>query len=492
MSARQAIIIGGGLGGIATALRLAHNGWHVSLFEKNDTLGGKMNRWRSGGFSFDTGPSLITMPWVFAELYEALGQKLEDHLLLSPVHPSASYVFDDGFRFQVSSSLPEWLSTLETIEPGSTAGFFSFMRLGSRIFELSRHTFLSRAPSERPDLAALMAMRHFPLRHAWGAYHRAIAHFFKSPYLRQLYNRFPTYVGSSPYRIPATLLLIPYIEHAFGGWYVSGGLYRIIEPLHALANSLSVEIHSNSRVSQILRDPLKRITGIALENGARYEADVVVMNGDASMARSLLGENEVPPMPPVDRSLSGFILLLGLRRRLPQQEHHTVYFSADYQREFCQLFDQRVFPDDPTVYVSMPSQMDRSICTTDGETLFIMANAPANDGEMWDEAFTLQVRKRVLARLHKGGLALNDEDVAASAIWTPQRLAQAYDMPGGVIYGTNSHGWKNAFQRPPNRDRRYRGLYYVGGSTHPGGGTPTVLMSAKITARLIDKYESSQ
>jgi len=451
-----------------------------------------MNCWRHGGFRFDTGPSLITMPWVFSELFQALGHRLEDHLELSLVHPAAGYVFDDGLRVQVSSSLPEWLATLESLDHGASAEFLSFMHLGSRIFELSRQTFLCRAPSEPPDLAALKALRHFPLRHAWGAYDRAIEHFFRSPHLRQMYNRFPTYVGSSPYRIPATLLLIPYIEHAFGGWYVRGGLYRIVESLRAIAESLGVEIHCGSRAARILFDQNRRVRGVQLDDGARHEADVVVMNGDASMARVLLGEDRAQPMPPTERSLSGFILLLGIQRRLPQQGHHTVYFSSDYRREFSQLFDQCVFPDDPTVYVSMPSHTDRSVCPPDGETLFVMANAPAMDGERWDEAGTLRARQLVLKRLAKCGLELSESDIAASSTWTPHRLAQAYDMPGGAIYGRHSHGWKNAFQRPPNKDRGYGGLYYVGGSTHPGGGTPTVLMSANITARLIEKHESSR
>jgi phytoene desaturase len=366
------------------------------------------------------------------------------------------------------------------------------MRVGARIFELSRHTFLRKALGETPDLSALKALRHFPPCHAWGVYHRAVERYFKSPRLRQMYNRYPTYVGSSPYQTPATLLLIPYIEQAFGGWYVRGGLYRIIESLKALADRLSVEVCLGARVSRILSDSVKKICGVELENGDRREADVVVMNGDASTTRALLAEDGAESMRLCDRSLSGFILLLGLRRRLPGQEHHTVYFSADYHREFEQLFTRRVFPDDPTIYVSMPSHADRSICPPDGEALFIMANAPADDGGLWDEAATRRARQRVLERLRKGGLPLLEDDIVACGIWTPDRLARTYNMPGGAIYGMNSHGWRNAFLRPPNRDRRYKGLYHVGGSAHPGGGTPTVLMSARITTELIEKHETDR
>jgi phytoene desaturase len=184
-------------------------------------------------------------------------------------------------------------------------------------------------------------------------------------------------------------------------------------------------------------------------------------------------------------------MLFGIKCRLPDQAHHTVYFSSDYNKEFGELFDQRKFPDDPTVYVSMPSKSDRTVAPPNGDTLFIMANAPANDSDTWDMEKIASARQNVFQRLGKGGFPDIERDIVVSAMWTPRRIAESYDMPGGAIYGRHSHGWRNAFMRPPNKDRRYRGLYYVGGSTHPGGGTPTVLMSAHITSGLIRKYEGA-
>lgn len=490
MKRKQAVIIGGGLGGLATALRLARANWGVTVCEQSPTFGGKMNRWEQDGFRFDTGPSLITMRWVFAELFEAAGAHMDEHLELVPMRPLAEYVYDDGTRFHYSSYLPDWLATVRQLEPRDVDGFFRFMQLGARLFETSQETFFRRSPFDfSPDLRSLKAMRHMPLRHAWGNYHRTVAAHFKSPHLRQLFNRYPTYVGSSPYESPATLAVIPYVEYAFGGWHIRGGLYRLVESLCALAGRAGVALRARARVERIERDG-RKVSGVALADGTRLAADAVVMNGDASLANEMLGLKR-SAQPAHVRSLSGLVFLAGVQRTHAELPHHAVYFSQDYRREFAQLFDERRFPDDPTVYVSAPSRSDRSLVPGGaGETLFIMANAPANDGDEWTEAKIQEARARIFARLAKGGFPDIESAIVVADAWTPRRIGERYAMPGGAIYGTHSHGWRRAFLRPPNKDARFAGLYYVGGSTHPGGGTPTVLLSAKITCELIERCET--
>lgn len=486
MPKRKAVIIGGGLGGLATALRLAAKGWDVTVCEQGATLGGKMNRWQKDGFRFDTGPSLITMKWVFADLFRAAGSSIDDHLQFVQMQPLAEYVYNDGTRFAYSTSLPEWLKTIEQLERRDVDGFLRFMQLGARLFELSQKTFLRRPPQAPPDMQSLMALRHLPLRHGWGNYHKTVAAHFRSPHLRQLFDRYPTYVGSSPYRSPATLAVIPYIEYAFGGWHIKGGLYRLVEALTMLAQQLQIMLHTGARVTRIRHDG-NIVKGVVLADGQDLDADVVVMNGEASLTRSLLGY-EPKPMSQAARSLSGLVFLVGVRRDLTEVAQHSIFFSGDYQKEFSQLFDDGRFPDDPTVYVSAPSRSDRSLVPGTGETLFIMANAPANDDDLWTDADIERARERVFARLQKSGFPEFASDTSVHDVWTPRRLGQHYLMPGGAIYGLNSHGWRHAFLRPPNKDRRVGGLYLVGGSSHPGGGTPTVLISAKITCELIEKY----
>ncbi len=485
---RRAVIIGGGLGGLALALRLASAGWGVRLFEQSPSFGGKMNRFARDGFRFDTGPSLITMPFVFRELFHEAGERLEDHLEIVQVEPHARYVYPDETRFDVSNRLPGWLETLRSLEPEGDTRFLEFLRLGGRVFELSRGTFFRTSPREfgrPPDPGSL---RHLPLKDAWGVYSETVSRCFRSPKLQQLYNRYPTYVGSSPYRCPATLSVIPYIEHAFGAWHVRGGLYRIVEVIVEMARSRGAMLETGRRVARILTGD-RRVRAVELEDGESVECDAAVFNGDSSTIGALLDRPEPCGLPEEERSLSGFVILAGLRRRLDGHVHHTVYFSEDYPREFRQLFDEMRFPDDPTVYVCIPSRTDPSAAPADGESLFIMANAPACDHPEWDEPRTKEARSRVMERLRKSGFPDIERDIVVESIWTPTRMARAYSMPGGAIYGMHSHGWANAFLRPPNRDRRWKGLYYVGGSTHPGGGTPTVLMSARITAELMERHE---
>lgn len=497
MQKKQAVVIGGGLGGLAVALRLAAQGWAVTVCEQGASFGGKMNLWREQGFRFDTGPSLITMPWIFAELFSSIGSDIKDHLELIHVHPISDYIYPDGVKFSYSASMPEWLGTLKNLDARDAEGFLRFLKLGAQLYEVSKDTFLRRRPLDWPRVTDASVLKHMPWRHGWGNYHKTVAAHFHSPYLRQLYDRYPTYVGSSPYKSPATLAVIPYIEFSFGGWYIKGGLYRIVESLLELAENAGIRLLTKSRVEKIERSG-GSVTGVQLADGTKLAANVVVMNGDASSVPQMLGENGNKGLPAAERSMSGFVMLLGVRRTMPELHHHAIYFSGDYKREFDELFEERRFPTDPTIYVNAPSRSDRSVVPGEGETLFVMANAPANDRDNrpdewpdeWNVEQVAEARRRVFARLRASGFPDIENDIVVSDIWTPEKIGTRYMMPGGAIYGTHSHGWKNAFLRPPNKDKKVGGLYYVGGSTHPGGGTPTVLLSAQITSELIERYEA--
>jgi diapolycopene oxygenase len=476
----KAVIIGGGLGGLATALRLSRRGWQVTVCEAGSTFGGKMNRSEEAGYTFDTGPSLITMPHVFAELYRTLGERMEEHVSLVRLDPHAEYRFPCGTRLVCPDNAEAWKSTIRQVEARDVAGFEKLQALGRNLYELSVRTFFRRSPSSRPSFSELAALRFLPLRRGWGNYAKTVAGLFRSPYLRQIYNRYPTYVGSSPYACPATLLVIPFIEQEFGAWYVRGGLYRVVESLLALARARNIELRTSARVVGI-EWARNRACGVRLQDGTRIGADAVVMNGDAATAPTLLGQ--APPDDRDDRSLSGFVLLLGMPSRPAKLAHHTVLFSSDYRSEFDDLFVRRQFPRDPTVYLSAPAANDRSLAPDGGEALFVMANAPA-DAEAWTQGRIRSAQTAIQAKLAAVGIDAGEAEV--SDVWHPGRFACRYLAPGGAIYGTHSHGWKHAFFRPPNRSPKVPGLYFVGGSTHPGGGTPTVLLSARITAEMVD------
>src|SRR5262249_1678032 len=288
MIMKRVVIIGGGLGGLAAALRLAANGYAVTVCEQGESLGGKMNSWSKQGFRFDTGPSLITMPWVFADLFTAAGSAIQDHLDLVSIEPISKYFYPDGTHFTYTSSMAAWFETLRQIEPNGVEAFLKFLRLGSQLYEVSKETFLRRRPLDWPLVTDRKVLRHMPWRYGWGNYRKTVAKHFKSPYLQQLYDRYPTYVGSSPYKSPATLAVIPYIEYTFGGWYIKGGLYGIVQSLVELGMKQGITFLLKSRVVRIEHQG-NQVAGVQLADDTRIEADVVVMNGDASCVKEMLG-----------------------------------------------------------------------------------------------------------------------------------------------------------------------------------------------------------
>jgi len=476
---KRVVVIGAGLGGLAIALRLAGEGRKVTVCERAEQPGGKMGRMEIDGFRFDTGPSLITMPRVFHALFEAVGERMEDHLALIPVRPAAEYVFDDGTRFTHTTSLPDWLATVRRLEGGDASGFLRFMHLGARLLALSEATFFQQAPGERPDPAALGALvRSLPVPGPWTSYDRVVRRYFRSDALRRMFQRYTTYIGSSPYKTPGLLAVIPALEYLEGAWHIEGGLYRLVEVLGSLLHDRGGRVLLRTAVERIETED-GEVTGVRTAGGEFLPADTVIMNGDVDRLSSLLGR-EGPTRPERCHSTSGLVFFHALGHHHPEAPHHRVLFSADYREEFADLFARRRFPSDPTVYLNMPSRSDPSMTPGYGEVLFIMANAPANEGDAWDEAMIDEARQRVNRRLERAGLRALLEDSVASGVFTPRMLADRLDMPGGAIYGATSHGPRQAFLRPPNRVRGVRGLYCVGGSTHPGGGTPTVLLSARI------------
>ncbi|GIV56031.1 MAG: phytoene desaturase [Candidatus Kapaibacterium sp.] len=487
---KKLIVVGAGLGGLALALRAASAGWSVHVVERYRTPGGKMNRLVQDGYTFDTGPSLITLPEIFTGLFDECHvdrSELKFHRLL----PLTLYRFSDGSSIAYPSSLADLAQTLEKFESDKGRGFWRLISTGAKLMELSRRTFFRTTPRELPSvseaLQMLSALRWMPIRNAWGNYANAVERNLASHYLQRIFLRYPTYVGSSPYRCPATLLVVPYLEFALGGWYPEGGLYRIVELIVDALCARGAIISTSTHVRRILHRN-GRVYGVELECGDVLEADVVAFNGDATVAHQLLGSGQ-PALKRIERSMSGVVFLVGLKSRLPEDVfHHTIAFSHDYRKEFAELFDERKFPTDPTVYLNVTSKTDPATAPPGGETLFIMANAPAIDGAKWRHLEPM-LWERICRTLSRCGIEIPESQIAVRLALTPEDFEQRYAMPGGSIYGWASHSYRTAFVRPPLRDRRIQGLYYVGGSTHPGGGTPMVLISAKLVFNLMQRHE---
>ncbi len=475
------------MGGLAAALRLAKAGARVTIFERNERPGGKLNWLERDGFSWDMGPSLLTMPYVFEELFRDLGRDLRDYLDLVPLKSTCRYRWTDGTQID------------------EDAGFWQrpdvarFLRYARGLYDLSADAFLHHPLEEwwrqlKPSF--LPKLRHLPKIASFATMDEVVRRAFPAdPHLRQLFNRFATYNGSSPYITPAAFNIIPFVQAHFGGWYVRGGLHSIALALTRLAGELGVELRFQTEVTGAQEVG----NGWGIEVGGLTEGfDAIVCNQDVLSATPRF----LPPsvneafqrtrIQRMDLSISGFVLYLGVTREHPQLDHHNIFFSDDYPREFQQMFVDRVPADEPTIYVCVHSKSDPARAPAGGENWFVLVNAPALDDSRpldW-AALAPAYAERILDRLERRfGFTGLREHIAVQETFTPADFRSRYLAHGGSLYGFASHGVLSAFRRPGLEAAGVRNFYFTGGSTHPGGGLPLVALSGKMVAdRIIRKW----
>ncbi|OWV10096.1 phytoene desaturase [Micromonospora wenchangensis] len=484
------VVIGAGVGGLATAARLAVSGHEVTVFERSDTVGGKLGRYvhdtPAGSFHFDTGPSLLTLPQVFHDLFEATGAKLDEYLDLTPLDPIVRHVFPGGGPALDSCADPDEFAARIGVALGdrAAADWRRLWRRAARVWTASHRDILRRAVDSPRDLAALAWRLGDLAAIGPGRTLRGLGRSHLSdPRLRMLLDRYATYTGADPRRAPAALVAVPYAELTFGGWYLRGGLGTLADALLSRCLDLGVTVRTGETVTRI--DAAGgRVHGVRLAGvHAPVPADVVVANADAlTVYRDLL------PHPGrlaalTDRSLAGFVLLLGVRGD-SGLAHHNVFFPADYDAEFDAVFGApgrgvRARPaTDPTVFVTVAD--DPMVRPTGHEAWFVLVNAArhgtAPDAVDWRRPGLADAyADRILDVLAARGVDVRDRLVFRETR-TPADLDAATAAPGGSIYGT-----AGGLLRPANRGPAH-GLWLVGGSTHPGGGLPMVTLSAQIVA----------
>jgi phytoene desaturase len=487
MSGRTAVVIGAGVGGLSAAIRLAAQGWSVTVLERLERAGGKLNLLEDNGYRFDTGPSLVTLPWVFEDLFNAAGERMADHLELQRLEPVCRYFYPDGTGFDASADLPTMMANLERFSLGAGEDFNAFFGHAARAWRGSRKPFLERAISSPLDFvrggvpwADLTALLPLPTLHGLAA------RFFNDARLQQFVGRYATYTGSSPYRAPGTLSTVLYSEYAFGAWYVKGGLYRIAQSLEAVARKLGVRFEFCASVGKItLEDVVEgkppKVGGVTLEDGRAFAADAVVCNADAAtLYEELLPARLDARAKRLEPSISGFVMLLGVAGESTGLEHHNIFFSSDYRREFAQIFDDLRPADDPTIYACISSKSDATQAPPGCENWFVLVNAPPTGGTDWTQEAPNYVA-RILEILAARGYDLRDR-IQVQHVMTPTDLETRYKTWRGGIYGTSSNSVSAAFLRPQNRSKTVRGLYLASGSAHPGGGLPLVMLSGKLAA----------
>jgi phytoene desaturase len=484
---RTAIVIGAGIGGLSCATRLAAGGWRVIVVEQQPTVGGKLQRVQTNGYTFDRGPSTITMLDAFAGVFREAGRHIEDYVHFYPLEPMARNMFADGHIVDLTRDVAHMQAQIALFSPEDAAMYPAFMAEARVLYQIAKKYFFKqmmigwREKLSPPLLAAMMRIR--PLT----TLDTLLRRYFRHPNTLALFGRYATYVGSSPYQAPAIFAMMASLEAEEGIYGVHGGTYEIVAAMEKLARELDVEIRTSLPVLNI-RVLNGRATGVETTEGF-LSADIVIANADALTVYSqLLEERHRPAMnnrkiSTYEPSLSGFVILAGVRKQYAQLLHHTVFFPPHYEPEFHELFRKKTPLSRPTIYVCYNGLDEPEMAPPGCSNLFVLVNAPSLNGfRHWDESLQAKYGARVLSQLESAGLGGLHAQLEVQQTFTPLHLERQVGAFQGAIYGISSNNPRQTFFRPANRAAHIDNLWFVGGTTHPGGGTPIVALSGQLVA----------
>lgn len=487
--APSVVVIGSGAGGLAAAVALAARGARVTLVEREEALGGKLRPGRVGGRAMDVGPTVLTMRWVLDELFAEAGRRVDDYVTLRPAEVLARHAWADGARLDLYADLDRTADAIGALAgAGEAKGYRAFCAYARAIYEAVERPFLR---AQRPTLAGVLASEGlgglWALTRIDGArvLWRALGDHFRDARLRQLFARYATYCGSSPFLAPATLNVVAHVERA-GVWLPAGGLGAVAAALATLAGELGVEARCGAGVAEVLVRG-GRAAGVRLDSGDEVAADAVVWNGDsAALAAGLAGEGARAAWPHdpragPGRSLSALTFALVAETAGFPLVRHNVFFSRDCAGEFRDLFARAALPAEPTAYVCAQDRGDEPAAGLGAERLLVIVNAPARGpARPYGAEEVRACEQRTRALLAARGLTVSWEP-ARARVTTPDDFARRFPGTDGALYGPASHGWRAALARAPARTK-VPGLYLAGGSGHPGAGVPMAALSGRLAA----------
>jgi phytoene desaturase len=494
MQQKKAIIIGSGVAGLATAIRLAVQGFAVEVYEKNSYPGGKLSAFEKQGYHFDAGPSLFTQPANIEALFELAGEPMAGYFSYRPVDIACRYFYENGKQVNAYTDAQAFADEMAAQLQERPEAIARYLQDAGRLYDNVGSIFVNHSLHKAGTWAngrVLRALRTVKVAHLFKTLHRFNQSRFTSAEAVQLFDRYATYNGSSPYRAPGMLSLIPHLEQNQGTFYPSGGMVSITNALYRLAQAKGVTFHFNAPVQRIGHNG-NRVWGI-VANGANHPADIVVSNTDAwHTYRHLLGNAyKANKIGKQERSSSALIFYWGIARSFEQLHLHNIFFGNNYRAEFDHLFKTKTLYSDPTVYVNITSKMEPSQAPAGKENWFVMVNVPANTGQDW-QALQQRARASVLDKLGR----MLQTDIAplieVEETLDPILIEERTGSHQGSLYGTSSNARLAAFLRHPNFTGTIKGLYFCGGSVHPGGGIPLCLKSAQIVAGLIQKQKPYQ
>lgn len=481
---KKVVIIGAGIAGIATAVRLSEKGYQVVVFEANPYPGGKLSAFSLDQYRFDAGPSLFTMPHFVDELFELCGENPRTHFNYHKKDIACQYFWEDGTRLTAFSDTTQYLQEVEKKLGVSPKVLKAYLSKAKKKYDLTVGLFLEKSLHRWKTLFSiktLKALRHLALFDIHKSLDQVNTAALKEPHLIQLYNRFATYNGSSPYQTPGIMSLIQHLESHYGTFIPEGGMVRISDSLFDLAKRQGVKFHFNQKVEKIIEEK-SRVRGVLVE-GQKHLADYVVSNMDIYPTyRKLLPQAKAPEkVLGQERSSSAVIFYWGVKKSFPDLDLHNILFSEDYQGEFEAIFGTKQLFKDPTIYINITAKNVPGDAPTGHENWFVMINTPVGTSIEWENEIPA-LRKYVLTKIER---VLGEEVtpfIAAEKVLSPPLIEQKTQSYLGALYGASSNNQMAAFLRHPNFSSQFKNLYFCGGSVHPGGGIPLCLLSAKIVS----------
>jgi diapolycopene oxygenase len=491
------VVIGSGLGGLAAAAVAAARGHKVSVIDKNEWLGGKAAVLNEGGFRFDMGPTILTVPSVLERIFAEAGEKMSDWLELIRLDPQWRCFFNEGETLDLVENIDTMAERAEAFsgKKGLADGYRKFLRISEHLHGVSERFFFWRAIEDIRDTMNIREnMNPSTLRDVLSlrmgrSVAGTIRGLVRDDRVAQMLDHFVQYVGSSPFASPAVLCSIAHMQTSEGVWYPVGGTRAVAEALRQLGGKLGVEYHTGREASRLIIED-DTVTGVAMTDGSKMPASAVISNMDSIRTyEELIGgaAGRHYSRSGFEPACSGVVLYLGLSRRYDHLEHHNFVFSDNAETEFGQIYDRGEPADDPTCYVAAPSRTDPSVAPEGGEALYVLVHTPyLRDHHDWSKMYP-GYRKTIIEKLKKTARLTDIEDrIVFDRYLTPQDIHDRYKVLKGAIYGLASHGKFTGAFKPGNRSRFVKGLYLAGGAAHPGPGMPMVMMSGWIAADALD------
>ncbi|WP_316798561.1 1-hydroxycarotenoid 3,4-desaturase CrtD [Pedobacter frigidisoli] len=487
----KAIIVGSGVAGIASAIRMAVKGYDVAVFEANGYPGGKLTEISVNGFRFDAGPSLFTMPQYVDELFRLAGKNPDDYFQYEKLDEICKYFYEDGLTLTAQADLNEFAKEIEEKTNSSAQEIKKFLSKSQTIYDVTHRVFLERSIHKIKSFLhwdTLKSVFRFGKIDAFRTQGKANNLFFKDQRIAQLFNRYATYNGSNPYQAPATLNVIPHFEYHFGAFFPKKGMHSITLSLIQLAKDLGVKFHFNSKVTEIVYDKAK-VAGIKT-GGTFISAALVISNLDIWFTYRNLLKKLSPPTKLLsqERSSSALIFYWGMKGNYPELGLHNIIFAEDYKAEFDAIWRAKTIYHDPTIYINISAKHVKTDAPDGHENWFVMINVPANNSQDWD-SLILSAKQNIIAKISR---ILNKDingNILCEEILDPRSIEMKTGSYQGSLYGNSSNNQFSAFMRHSNFSTQIKGLYFCGGSVHPGGGIPLALLSAKIIDQEIKNAE---